>query len=69
MTEAARKAAQQAEDRLEKVAKNAREGFARVAEGSFTDKIKKGRFAEPVDHSAGQGRDEASRRAPGGPEH
>jgi len=68
MTEAARKAAQQAERRLEKVATSAREGFARVAEGSFTDKIKKGRFAEPVDHSADQGRDKASHKQ-GGSEH
>ncbi|MER7420867.1 hypothetical protein ABT346_29495 [Micromonospora peucetia] len=69
MTEAARKVAQQTEDRLEKVAKSVRERFDRVTEGSFTDKIKNGRFADQIDHGVDQGRDETRRHKQGGPEH
>ncbi|MFG2010982.1 hypothetical protein ACGFNF_18140 [Micromonospora sp. NPDC048868] len=69
MTEAARKPAQQAEERLEEVAKNVRERFDRVTEGRFTDKVKNGAFADRADHGTEQGRDEARRREKGGSEH
>ncbi|RLK24350.1 hypothetical protein DER29_2253 [Micromonospora sp. M71_S20] len=65
MTEAARKVAQQAEERLDEVAKNVRERFDRVTEGRLTDKAKNGTSAD----RAGQGRNEARRREQGGPEH
>ncbi|MEU9505692.1 hypothetical protein AB0D32_05360 [Micromonospora sp. NPDC048170] len=69
MTEAARKVAQQTEERLEEVAKSVRERFDRVTEGSFTDKAKSGKFADQADHGVDQRRDEARRRKQGGPEH
>ncbi|MFC0005145.1 hypothetical protein [Micromonospora siamensis] len=68
MAESAKKVAQQAEDRLEKVAENVRERFDRVTEGRFTDRIKNGRFADQVDHGIDQGRNEARRRDQGGSE-
>ncbi|MEU8045182.1 hypothetical protein AB0B71_13695 [Micromonospora echinofusca] len=69
MTEAARKVAEQTEERLQEVAKNARERFDRVTEGRFTDKVKKGAFADRADHGADQERDQAGRREQGGSEH
>ncbi|SCG61444.1 hypothetical protein [Micromonospora coxensis] len=66
MAESAKKVAQQAEDRLDKVAKNVRERFDRITEGRFTDEIKNGRFADQVDHGVDQGRAEARRRNQGG---
>lgn len=66
VTESAKKVAQQAEDRLEKVAENVRERFDRVTEGTFSDKIKNGRFADQTDHGIDQGRDEVRRRNQGG---
>ncbi|MEU6072411.1 hypothetical protein [Micromonospora sp. NPDC047074] len=66
MTEAARKVARQTEDRLDAVAKNVREKFARVTGDSFTDKIKSGRFADQADQRVDRGRDEARRREQGG---
>ncbi|MEU5944105.1 hypothetical protein ABZ793_00905 [Micromonospora sp. NPDC047465] len=69
MTEAARKVAQQTEERLDEVAKNVRERFDRFTESRFTDEIKNGRFADQVDHGIDQGRDEARRREQGGSEH
>ncbi|SCE86188.1 hypothetical protein [Micromonospora mirobrigensis] len=68
MAESAKKVAQQAEDRLEKVAENVRERFDRVTEGRFADRIKNGRFADQVDHGVDQGRNEARRRDQGGSE-
>ncbi|TDB73706.1 hypothetical protein [Micromonospora sp. KC723] len=68
MTESAKRVAQQAEDRLEKVAENARKRFDRLAAGSLTDKIKNGRFADQVDHGVDQARREARRREQGGSE-
>ncbi|MFG2056487.1 hypothetical protein ACGFI9_20935 [Micromonospora sp. NPDC048930] len=68
MAESAKKVAQQAEDRLEKVAENVRERFDRVTGGRFTDKIKEGRFADQVDHGIDQGRAETRRRSQGGSE-
>ena len=62
MTEAAKKAAEQTEKRLEKVAETARERFDKVAKGRFRDKITDGRFADQVDHGVDQGRDESRRR-------
>ncbi|MER7330881.1 MULTISPECIES: hypothetical protein [unclassified Micromonospora] len=69
MTEAARKVAQQTEERLDEVAKNVQERFDRVTKSRFTDQIKNGRFADQVDHGIDRGRDEARRRERGGPEH
>ncbi|MGC4788638.1 hypothetical protein ACLQ22_12505 [Micromonospora sp. DT178] len=69
MTEAARKVAQQAEERLDEVAKNVRERFDRVTEGRLTDKVKNGASADRADHGTDRGRDEARRREQGGPEH
>ncbi|MEH0842570.1 hypothetical protein V6U81_09295 [Micromonospora sp. CPCC 205711] len=66
MAEAAKKVAEQAEDRLEKVAENVREGFERLGDGRFADMIKNGRFADQVDHGIDQGRTEARRRNQGG---
>ncbi len=68
MTESAKKVAQQAEDRLEKVADKAKERFDRLTEGRFSDSIKEGRFADQVDHGIDQGRAETKRRKQGGPE-
>ncbi|MFF5172485.1 hypothetical protein ACFY3U_07615 [Micromonospora sp. NPDC000089] len=68
MAESAKNVAQQAEDRLEKVAETVREKFDRVARGSFSDKIKNGRFADQTDHGIDQGRDEARHRNQGGSE-
>ncbi|TDC37318.1 hypothetical protein [Micromonospora sp. KC213] len=68
MTESAKRVAQQAEDRLEKVAEDAREKFDRLTEGRLADKIKNGRFADQVDHGVDQARREADRRGKGGSE-
>ncbi|SBT50147.1 hypothetical protein [Micromonospora auratinigra] len=66
MAESAKKVAQQAEDRLEKVAENVRERFDRVTEGRFTEKIKDGRFADQVDHGIDRARADERRRKQGG---
>ncbi|MCW3813691.1 hypothetical protein ONA91_04360 [Micromonospora sp. DR5-3] len=66
MTESAKKVAQEAEDRLEKVAANIRERFDRVAQGSFTDKIKEGRFADQLDHGVDRARADERRKKQGG---
>ncbi|SCE68349.1 hypothetical protein GA0074695_0282 [Micromonospora viridifaciens] len=66
MAESAKRVAQEAEDRLEKVAANIRERFDRVSEGSFTDKIKEGRFADQLDHGIDQARVDERRRRQGG---
>ncbi|MEU4771210.1 hypothetical protein [Micromonospora sp. NPDC023644] len=69
MAEAARKVAQQAEERLEEVAKNVRERFDRVTEGRLTDKIKNGTSADQPDDGTDRGRDTARRDKQGGSEH
>ena len=66
MAESAKKVAQQAEDRLEKVAENVREKFDQVTGGKFADKIKEGRFADQVDHGIDRGRADVKRRQQGG---
>ncbi|TDC73403.1 hypothetical protein E1193_25590 [Micromonospora sp. KC606] len=68
MTDSAKRAAQQAEDRLEQVAENARQRFDRLTEGRLADSIKNGRFADQVDHGIDQARREAGRRGQGGSE-
>ncbi|MFG1778730.1 hypothetical protein ACGFIR_01745 [Micromonospora sp. NPDC049051] len=65
MTEAAKKVAQQTEERLQEVAKNVREKFDRVTESGFTDMAKGGAFADRTD----DGKDKARRREQGGSEH
>jgi uncharacterized membrane protein len=67
MTESAKKVAQEAEDRLEKVAANIRERFDRVSQGNFTDKIKEGRFADQLDHGIDRARADERRKKQGGP--
>ncbi|MFR9777942.1 hypothetical protein ACL02O_18050 [Micromonospora sp. MS34] len=67
MAKSAKKVAQQAEDRLEKVAENVRERFDQVTEGRFTDKIKDGRFADQVDHGIDRARADEQRKKQGGP--
>jgi hypothetical protein len=54
MAESAKKVAQEAEDRLEKVTESVRERFARITQTSFTDKIKDGLFVGQADHRPGQ---------------
>jgi hypothetical protein len=66
MAESAKKVAQQAEDRLEKVAENVRERFDRVTEGRFTEKIKDGRFAYQMDHGIDRARADERRKKQGG---
>ncbi|MFC8847097.1 MULTISPECIES: hypothetical protein [unclassified Micromonospora] len=46
MSEPAKKVAKQAEERLDRVAKSARQQFDKITEGRFADKVKEGRFAE-----------------------
>ncbi|PZF97148.1 hypothetical protein [Micromonospora deserti] len=58
MAEPVKKAAEQAEERLEKVAENVREGFDKIA-SRFADRVKEGRFADQVDHGIDKGRDDA----------
>lgn len=55
MSEPAKKVAQQAEARLDRIAKSAREQFNKITESRFTDRIKDGRFADQVDHGVDQG--------------
>ncbi|WP_320067255.1 hypothetical protein [Micromonospora sp. RTGN7] len=62
MSEPARKIAQHAEERLDHVAKSAREKFNTITESRFTDKIRKGRFADQSDHGGDQGRTERDAR-------
>ncbi|WP_433346109.1 hypothetical protein [Micromonospora sp. CA-111912] len=61
MSEPAKKVAQQAEARLDRIAKSAREQFNKITESRFTDRIKDGRFADQVDHGVGQGRADVRR--------
>ncbi|MFF3869892.1 hypothetical protein [Micromonospora sp. NPDC001898] len=61
MSEPAKKVAQQAEARLDRIAKSAREQFSKITEGRFTDRIKEGRFADQLDHGVDQGRADARR--------
>ncbi|MEU5721118.1 hypothetical protein ABZ783_04735 [Micromonospora sp. NPDC047738] len=66
MTESAKKVAQEAEDRLEKMAVNIRERFDRITESRFTDKIKEGRFADQLDHGIDRARLDERRKKQGG---
>ncbi|MEU2612372.1 hypothetical protein ABZ570_12435 [Micromonospora sp. NPDC007271] len=66
MAESAKRVAEEAEDRLGKVAGYIRERFGRVTEGSFTDKIKEGRFADQLDHGIDQARADERRQKQGG---
>lgn len=58
MAEPAKKVAEQAEQRLDKVAETVREKF---------DEILDGRFADQVDHGVDKGRSDTRRREQGGP--
>jgi hypothetical protein len=66
MAESAKKVAQQAEDRLGKVAESVRERFDRITAGGFTDRIKEGRFLDQVDHGVDQARADERRKKQGG---
>jgi hypothetical protein len=61
MSEPARKIAEQAEERLDRVATAAREKLDTITSGRYTDRIGKGRSAEGTD----QGTDPERRNAPG----
>ncbi|WP_405102149.1 hypothetical protein [Micromonospora sp. NBC_01412] len=61
MSEPVKKVAQQAESRLDRIAKSAQEQFNKITEGRFTDRIKEGRFADQLDHGVDQGRADARR--------
>ena len=66
MAESAKKVAQEAETRLDKVAENVRERFDRITKSRFTDSIKDGRFADQLDHGIDRARlDERSRKQGG----
>ncbi|MCI4063558.1 hypothetical protein MRQ36_13585 [Micromonospora sp. R77] len=66
MAESAKKVAEQAEDRLEKVAESVREKFEGITGGRFSDQVKDGRFADQVDHGVDRGRADVQRREQGG---
>ncbi|MFD2763990.1 hypothetical protein [Micromonospora eburnea] len=66
MAESAKKVAHTAEDRLEKVAENVRERFARIIDATFTDRIKDGLFLDQVDHGIDRARADERRRKQGG---
>ncbi|SBT53638.1 hypothetical protein [Micromonospora narathiwatensis] len=66
MAESAKKVAQTAEDRLEEVAKNVRERFARITDTTFTDRIRDGLFLDQVDHGIDRARADERRRKQGG---
>ncbi|MCX4469058.1 hypothetical protein OOK41_01800 [Micromonospora sp. NBC_01655] len=61
MSEPVKKAAQQAEERLDRVATSVREQFNKIIESRFADRIKEGRFADQVDHGVDQGRADTRR--------
>ncbi|MFC4149126.1 hypothetical protein ACFO0M_22980 [Micromonospora mangrovi] len=63
---AAKKVAEQAEDRLEKVAENVREKFEGITGRRFSDAVRDGRFADQVDHGVDRGRADVKRREQGG---
>ncbi|MFU8853777.1 hypothetical protein ACNAW0_22735 [Micromonospora sp. SL1-18] len=68
MAESAKKVAQEAEDRLEKVAENIRERFDRIIKSGFTDKIREGRFADQMDQGVDRARaDERLQKQGGSP--
>ncbi|WFE58925.1 hypothetical protein [Micromonospora sp. WMMD712] len=59
MSKQAKKVAQQAEERLDRVARSARQQFDKITEGRFTDKVREGRFADRgdgTDRDRGEGR-------------
>ncbi|MGC4808032.1 hypothetical protein [Micromonospora sp. DT233] len=66
MSEPARKIAEQAEERLDRVAKSAQRKLDTISAGQFTDKIKKGRFADRTDHDHDHDTDTDSGTARGG---
>jgi hypothetical protein len=66
MAESAKTVAQQAEERLEKVAENVRERFDRVTQGRLADKVDEGRFLDQVDHGVDRGGADERRRKQGG---
>ncbi|MGC4894420.1 hypothetical protein [Micromonospora sp. DT31] len=66
MAEPAKRVAQRAEERLEKVAETVRERFDRVTDGRFSDKVRDGRFADQTDHGVDRARDDERRRKQGG---
>ncbi|WCN81650.1 hypothetical protein [Micromonospora sp. LH3U1] len=57
MAEPAKKVAQQTEDRLESLAETVREKFDKVTEGTYRDRVVKGRFADQGDHGGDKGGD------------
>jgi hypothetical protein len=58
MAEPAKKVAQQAEERLDKVAETVREKFDRITGGRSGGKADGGRYMVQVDHGVDQGRAE-----------
>lgn len=66
MAESAKKVAQAAEDRLERVVEHVRERFGQLTNGSFTDKIKEGRFADQLDLGSDRARIGERSRKQGG---
>lgn len=66
VAESSKKVAQQAEERLEKVAENVRERFGRLTQAAFTDKIREGRFLDQVDHGIDRARADERRKKQGG---
>ncbi|MFJ8578920.1 hypothetical protein [Micromonospora sp. NPDC093277] len=66
MAESAKKTVHTAENRLEEVAENIRERFARITDATFTDRIKDGLFLDQVDHGIDRARADERRRKQGG---
>jgi hypothetical protein len=62
MAEPAKKVAQQAEDRLDKVAETVREKFDRITGGRSGGRTDGGRYLDQVDHGVDRGRAETRPR-------
>ncbi|WP_433530735.1 hypothetical protein ACQPYA_00895 [Micromonospora sp. CA-263727] len=72
MTEAAKKVAESAEHRLDRLAEDVRMRFDRIVKGRFSDQVKSGRFSgqgTQGGHGAGQARSARHRRERGGSAH
>ncbi len=69
MTESAKKVAEAAEHRLDRLAEDVRTRFDRITKGRFVDQVKAGRFSGQGGqggHGAGQARSAQHRRERGG---
>ncbi|MEV6812944.1 hypothetical protein [Micromonospora sp. NPDC051296] len=69
MTESAKKVAESAEHRLDRLAEDVRMRFDRITKGRFADQIKSGRFSGQGGqggHGSGQARSGQHRRERGG---